>query len=250
MNRQTTIVIPCYNEAERLPVGELLDFAKKHDNIFFIMVNDGSTDNTAAIINHLCDILPNKISAIHLPHNVGKGEAVRAGLMESIQIKSDYTGFLDADLSTPLKEIDRLISILQNKSKVEAVFGARVQLLGRNINRKPQRHYIGRIFATIFSLILRLPVYDTQCGAKVFRITPKFRRIISEKFITRWLFDVEIIARFFKYSEKDTNASPLIYEEPLLEWQHMQGSKIGINNFFQILSETYKLWKNYKKKTP
>ena len=246
MIRPTTIVIPCYNEAKRLPADELLDFAKAHSHISFVMVNDGSTDNTAAVINSLCDALPEAISALHLHHNVGKGEAVRAGLLHACHLKSDYAGFWDADLSTPLTEIDRLICFMHTDPGIEAVFGARVQLLGRNICRKTERHYIGRVFATIFSIILGIPVYDTQCGAKLFRVTPKFQKIVSEKFLTRWLFDVEIIARLLKHAEKGISPNNFIHEEPLLKWQHVENSKIGVDNLPQILAETYKLWTHYK----
>ena len=210
------------------------------------MVNDGSNDKTGSVINRLCEIEPQQISAIHLKKNVGKAEAVRRGLLESYQMETDFVGFWDADFSAPLTEIDRLVSIIQFNSHIEAVLGSRVKLLGRQILREGHRHYLGRIFATVFSMILNVPIYDSQCGAKIFRVTPKFFKVISDPFITSWLFDVEIIARIIKYSEPSVFPGEYIQEEPLLVWWHISGSKIGIFSFPQILSETYRLWKSYR----
>ncbi|KAK3287117.1 hypothetical protein CYMTET_5346 [Cymbomonas tetramitiformis] len=82
------------------------------------------------------------------------------------------------------------------------VFGARVALLGRYIQRKASRHYLGRIFATLASLVLDVPIYDTQCGAKMFRVTPDLNTVLSQPFRSRWIFDVELIARFVALRKK------------------------------------------------
>ncbi len=244
MFHSTAIVVPCYNEAKRLPVENFIEYACRHENISFIFINDGSKDCTGHILDALCKKKSDTLEVIHLEDNGGKGEAVRIGFLHALKKETDTVGYWDADLSAPLSEIDRLISVLQRNPDIEAVLGARVLLLGRHIQRRKSRHYIGRFFATIFSIILDIPIYDTQCGAKLFRTTPKLRKIISEPFLTKWLFDVEILARFLSLSNKLPRN---IQEEPLLEWTHIEGSKIHAFDFPLILSEMYQLWKHYKR---
>jgi dolichyl-phosphate beta-glucosyltransferase len=82
-----------------------------------------------------------------------------------------------------------------------------------------QRHYLGRLFATVASQVLHLPVYDTQCGAKLFRVTDDARAIFAQPFSVNWTFDVEIIARVqaLRPEAKRPSGSNVIYELPLNE---------------------------------
>ena len=240
----TIIVVPCFNEAKRLPTRELLGFIGSCEHISFILVNDGSTDDTGSVIVRLCNANPRRISAIHLRQNAGKAEAVRSGMIKALQSRPAYVGYWDADLSTPLWEIDRLSSFMEKNANLKAVFGARVQLIGRNVKRKAYRHYIGRFFATLFSQILRFPVYDTQCGAKVFRFDDNLMESLSIPFITRWLFDVELLSRMARQLNEHETPDLFIREEPLLQWKHVNGSNIGLGTALQILTETFRIWKN------
>jgi dolichyl-phosphate beta-glucosyltransferase len=114
------------------------------------------------------------------------------------------------------------------------VVGARVKLLGREIERRAARHYSGRVFATVASLLLNLPIYDTQCGAKLFRASSELKGILAESFQSRWIFDVEIIARLIR-SRRITGGDPVehsIYEVPLRQWMDVRGSKVRLSDFF------------------
>jgi dolichyl-phosphate beta-glucosyltransferase len=115
------------------------------------------------------------------------------------------------------------------------VFGARVRLLGRSIERRALRHYLGRMFATAASMMLGMSIYDTQCGAKLFRASPAILSLFQEPFLTRWLFDVEILARLLqaRRGTRLPRAEDVIYEFPLHEWHDVAGSKVKARDFFK-----------------
>jgi glycosyltransferase involved in cell wall biosynthesis len=224
---QTHIVIPCYNEAPRLQGASFLDEVKQDPDLHFIFVNDGSTDHTAEMLNELCCHQPHQLSVIHLPRNEGKAEAVRRGLLEAAYRDAAFIGYWDADLAAPLAEIKNLRCPFA-RSEIEIVFGSRVRLLGRSITRNPLRHLLGRIFGTTASFALDLPVYDTQCGAKLFKNTALLKQVLSTPFASRWAFDVEILARFLQLygPEGRQNFLRSIVEVPLSSWHDVPGSKI------------------------
>ncbi len=222
--QKTTIIIPCYNEGTRLNCTAIQTFAKMNPQISFILVNDGSSDNTLEIINNLHKKNKAQINVISIETNRGKAEAVRQGFLEALSRETDFIGYWDADLATPLSEINNLISCFTDIGKT-MVFGSRVKLLGRHIDRRSSRHYLGRFFATAVSLILRLAVYDTQCGAKIFRNTLELKAVFSQPFTVNWTFDVEIIARYIILS-KYFNIKPVskaAIEMPLQKWQDAPG---------------------------
>ena len=114
-------------------------------------------------------------------------------------------------------------------SKEEVKDGSRVALLGRTIERSALRHVLGRVFATGASLALGLPVYDTQCGAKVFRATPSLLLALERPFRSRWAFDVELLGRLLAGGEGVPPTDPArMVEVPLGEWRHVSGSKITL----------------------
>ena len=117
--------------------------------------------------------------------NQGKAAAVRAGMRRAFEQGTRYAGYWDAALATPLEEVPRFLDVLDRTPQLTVVFGARVQLLGRSIERSSVRHYLGRIFATVASNVLGLAVYDTQCGAKLFRVDEESRALFAEPFLVR-----------------------------------------------------------------
>jgi glycosyltransferase involved in cell wall biosynthesis len=235
---KTIIIIPCYNEAERLPVNDFKDFAAGNNDISFLFVNDGSTDNTADLLEKL-ESSNKRIYVLNLPANSGKGEAVRQGVMEAVKHKPEYIGFLDADLATPLEEIHNFIDLLE-KNDFELISGLRLARLGAQVKRKLSRHYIGRVFATAVSNLLRVEVYDTQCGAKLFE-RQLAEKVFQEPFKSKWLFDIEIFKRIIElYGREKSNR--VIYEYPLLTWIDIKGSKLKLSDFIKAPFELLKIF--------
>ena len=216
-----TVVVPCFNEERRLQPDGLLRLLDNPE-VHLLMVDDGSADGTLAALEALEQRAPNRIGVLGLPRNKGKAEAVRAGLREALAQGSTAVGYLDADLATPPEEMLRLITRL-HEGPTQVVFGARVALLGRDIQRNPVRHYLGRIFASLSALSLGLRVYDTQCGAKVFRATDELNRALETPFASRWIFDVELISRLLAEGLKPEHFA----EVPLHTWRDVKGSSLG-----------------------
>jgi glycosyltransferase involved in cell wall biosynthesis len=246
---KTIIVIPCFDEAERLQVDLFKDFCDRCTEVDFLFVNDGSRDNTLSIVQELAKLNPERFNVLDRQPNQGKAEAVRAGILEAFKQAPNYIGYWDADLATPLNEIPRFIELLDRHPQYELLFGARVKLMGYLVQRSPVRHYLGRIFATVASIILGLGVYDTQCGAKLFRASSSLHALMSEPFITSWVFDVEIIARLIQ-ARRGTDLPPaceVICELPLNEWRDIAGSKVKPYDFLKAMVEMTKIYWRYLK---
>jgi dolichyl-phosphate beta-glucosyltransferase len=237
------VVVPCYNEARRLQPDRFSEFLVEDPLIHFLFVNDGSKDETLSILEALRARHPDRVQVLDKKINGGKAEAVRSGMLQVMASEgTTVTGFWDADLATPLYVIPRLMAKLVEEPGLEMIFGSRVRLLGHAIHRQTVRHYLGRCFATAVSIVLGLPVYDTQCGAKLFRITPTLRAILAAPFLSRWIFDVEIIARFMAIHNKDGDyAFNVIYEHPLPRWEDVAGSKVRPTDFFVAFYELIKI---------
>jgi glycosyltransferase involved in cell wall biosynthesis len=247
MGSSVAIVIPCYNEAKRLQVSQYKAYFDAERSHLFMFVNDGSTDTTLRVIEELHDNHPQHCAYLNLPRNLGKAEAVRLGLLAAFDTNPDFAGYWDADMATPLETIPTFCELLETRSEIDMVFGARVRLLGRAIERSPVRHYLGRVFATVASLTIGLPIYDTQCGAKLFRVSPLVRSLFQQPFMTRWLFDVEIIARLIQACQHDDlrSANDLIYEFPLQAWSDVAGSKVRPADFFRSFYDLARIYWTY-----
>jgi glycosyltransferase involved in cell wall biosynthesis len=236
MANRTVLIIPCYNEARRLDVpaiGALLD----DDRVDLILVDDGSTDTTREILDGMARARPGRVRVLPLAANGGKAEAVRRGLLAALEAGAELTGYLDADLATPPAEIHRLLGLLR-ASDAQVLVGARVALLGHDIERSPLRHYLGRVFATLASIVLHKRIYDTQCGAKLFRASDTLADALREPFLSRWAFDIELFGRLFLGSE---TAPPIpeasVWEEPLHTWCDVKGSKLSARQMGLALAD-------------
>lgn len=217
------VVVPCFDEAERLDADAFADLAEHVDRLLF--VDDGSTDRTADVLNGLVRDHPARVELLSFPRNVGKAEAVRVGMLTAIERGDSIVAYLDADLATPAHELLRLIDIARAQPHRTAVLGSRVALLGHTVRRRPVRHYLGRLYATAASLALGVAVYDTQCGAKVFRVGTPLQFALADPFSDRWAFDVELLARLL--ADPNQHAEPVI-EVPLREWSDVAGSSVGL----------------------
>jgi glycosyltransferase involved in cell wall biosynthesis len=237
-------VIPCYNEAKRLDIGQYSTSLFAFPTLRLLFVNDGSSDDTMKLLLNLREKFPRQVEVLNLKTNKGKANAVRAGMYYEFEKNDelDCIGYLDADLATSIEEGMAISKILFKGKKTDFAFGSRISRVGSHIDRKPFRHLVGRVIATIISNILRLRVYDTQCGAKLFT-KEAAKTAFIEPFISKWLFDVEIFARLLCADPKHGEEKML--EIPLKNWIDKEGSKVKITYFFTLFLDLYKIRMKY-----
>lgn len=244
---RTVVVVPCYNEARRLNMRAIQDYGRRADGAELLFVDDGSRDETLELLAHLHGNHPRRFSFLHLAKNGGKAEAVRQGMLHALESSPDYVGFWDADLATPLSDIDSFARVLDAKPQIEMVIGTRMRLLGHEIDRRPLRYWLGRLFANVASLALGVRVFDTQCGAKLFRTSSGLSALLARPFCTRWIFDVELMARL-KYARRCTSQPSLgriIYEAPLDSWHDVAGSTVKQGDFVKAVAELSNIYWTY-----
>ena len=243
----TGIVIPCYNEVNRIQLSEFSQFFSLNDSIFFCFVNDGSTDGTHQKLADFVNRNPERSQLVNLPKNKGKAEVFRHGINTMLKTSEyQFVGYWDADLATPLTEIQVFIQKFKSNNELKAVCGSRVLRLGSSIRRSVFRHYFGRIFATIVSEILNIPVYDTQCGAKIF-LAEFAEFIFTDKFLSRWFFDVELFARSIEHIGRQNIINGVV-ELPLSQWHDQGQSKITWANVIQTPVELLRIYIFYRKR--
>jgi dolichyl-phosphate beta-glucosyltransferase len=240
-----TLVIPCFNEADRLDQGSFIEFSEQNPNVMFLFVDDGSTDTTAAMVSSMIMQAGSRMSLLRLPENRGKAEAVRSGVLRALAEESEgYVGYWDADLATPLDAIHDLMGAALAVPARRFVCGSRIRRMGARIERRWLRHYFGRVVATAASTLLNLPFYDTQCGAKLIA-RDLAAQIFGQPFISRWLFDLELIARTIETMDRP-EACRTIYEVPLREWRDIGESKIKLSYLPRIPYELFRIRRVYR----
>ena len=234
------LIVPCYNEAARLLPAEFVAFVSSRPGVSLLFVDDGSSDGTVESLERIRRSAPESVDIMRLPHR-GKAEAVRLGILEAIGRGAELVGFWDADLATPLEAVDDFLALAVKRPGVEVMLGSRVNLLGRQVRRSAWRHYPGRAFATAVSLALRLQVYDTQCGAKVFRSSRAIATVFGSPFRSQWIFDVELLARYLQVPVDDGGPSrqARIYEVTVPAWHDVPGSKLRWTDWARSLFELF-----------
>ncbi len=240
------IVVPAYNEAARLDLAAFAGAIAAESRLEFIFVNDGSTDDTKPLLDAFAAAHRSQARVLHFADNRGKAEAVRQGLLGALESladgqtspEADWVGYWDADLAAPLRQIGDLIDHgLQVDA--DAVLGSRTRLLGRDIHRSELRHLVGRVFARAASAYLHTRIYDTQCGAKVFRAGALIRKAVAEPFRSRWIFDVELIERLL-------SDGATIVEFPLQAWSAVDGSRLGARAYLLAMRDCLRLMRRRK----
>jgi hypothetical protein len=157
----------------------------------------------------------------------------------------DYIGFLDADLSTDLSDFDDLVSTIEN-SDYKIVSGSRISRMGANIAKEFGRNLISFIINYIIRRILKMDINDTQCGAKIFR-KDVIDITFKEKFVTQWIFDVEIFKRMTLHFGLD-KAKGILCEQPLKRWIHVDGSKLSMKDSIKIVGQLFQIAWTYRRK--
>ncbi len=199
MNPEYSIVIPAYNESAR--IGQALKqvatcIAQRRWRAEVIVVNDGSTDSTAAIVQDFARANP-AVRLVENAGNRGKGFSVRNGMLHG---SGEIVMFTDADLSAPMEEAEQLFAAI--RAGADIAIGSRWLERGRQTIHQPlYRQFFGRCFNALTRMVMRLPYADTQCGFKAFRRSAA-QTIFQLQRIDRWGFDPELlfIARKRGYS--------------------------------------------------
>ena len=234
-----TIIIPFYNEVERINLENFHQIFDGFPRYNFLLVDDGSSDRTIEILEEFQSKFSN-VEVLKLDRNVGKAEAIRSVVLSISNV--DFISYFDADLATPFSELDKLIQFSVQHPNYKMVMGARIKLIGNGVKRSLKRHYFGRIFATIVSqFVLKVAVYDTQCGAKVIDFKTA-KQIFDKPFISKWLFDVELLKRLQKFH----NLKEVVKEIPLEKWEEIGNSKIKVVDFLRIPFQLFQIYTKYE----
>ena len=241
-----TIVVPCYNEANRLDLDAFRSFVRRNGNIKFLLVNDGSRDHTQSILEQLAYSHPLQFDVLNLVENSGKAEAVRRGVLEAMTVSPNSSVFgmpIWPRRWRPFPPLRRCCSV----ARISLVIGVRLPLLGHDIRRRPLRRWLGRMFSRVTALVVGLRTQDTQCGAKLFRATPEVQTMFSQPFGSRWIFDVELLARLICLRRETIEfpAEASIFELPLDPWEDVKGSKLKRGDFVKAIAELASIWWRY-----
>ena len=224
---KNAIVIPCYNEADRLKFDQFQKFINEQPEYQLCFVNDGSQDATLEQLLSFQTKNNQRVTIHNLVANQGKAEAVRQGVLQMTN-KSEVQniGFMDADLATGFEDYTRLVSEMKKEGK-DMVVGSRKLCGCVGVKRSAFRKMASLVIGYIIKLLISMPIKDTQCGAKVFeKSTAAY--LFKSSFISRWLFDVELFIRMRNlYGAKVMDK---VSEVALLSWKEVEGSKISLKD--------------------
>jgi dolichyl-phosphate beta-glucosyltransferase len=229
------LVIPCFNEENRLDMAAFGHFLDTFPQFFLCFVDDGSTDRTAGLLKSFCSGRE-RCRVLHLEQNRGKAEAVRHGMLW-LNRHGDipFLGYFDADLSAPLDFALELRETLLQRPGTWMVFGSRQLADKQHITRRRRRHLAGRFVSALINYAVKARFTDTQCGAKLFP-AEAVHPLFQEPFLSSWIFDVELIQRIcnqFGHNE----GMARIAEIPVSRWRDVGDSKVSPGYIFKLFGE-------------
>jgi dolichyl-phosphate beta-glucosyltransferase len=222
-----SIVIPAFNERHRIlaTLESVVDTVREHGwAAEVIVVNDGSTDNTAEIVRNFALTAP-EVRLMENPRNCGKGYSVRSGILHA---QGDIVMFTDADLSAPMEEAERLFDAIAQGADI--AIGSRWLATSRQTHRQPlYRQIFGRCFNALTRMVMRLPYADTQCGFKAFTRNAA-QTVFQLQTIERWGFDPEILFIARKRGFR--------VQEVAVSWAHDERTRMSyLRDGMQMLKE-------------
>jgi glycosyltransferase involved in cell wall biosynthesis len=212
-------VVPAYNEAARFPITlpKLAGFCERHGSVELLVVDDGSRDNTSALIE---DFARERdfVRLLRNPANKGKGYSVRHGMREA---KGDWILSTDADLSSPIEEVEKLLAAVEREQAAAAIGSRALDRSLVGVHQAPLREWSGRVFNVVMRLATGLPFRDTQCGFKLYRRDAALA-IFERQRLEGFGFDVEdlMIARLHGFK---------VVEVPV-RWDNVEGTKVSALN--------------------
>jgi dolichyl-phosphate beta-glucosyltransferase len=219
------LVIPCYKESQRLPVflRELCLEIQQLPEARVLIVDDGSgleeQLKLKALINETRAHYPFVQAPLLLAENIGKGGTVYTG-WDAADAGTDWLALVDADGSCSATEVRRLAELaFLSSDETQAIFASRVKMLGRSVHRLLKRHLMGRVFATLVSELLAIPVYDSQCGLKLVRRSA-YESVKNRLQVRGFAFDVELLTALL-------DAGHAVREEPI-DWREVPGGKVHV----------------------
>lgn len=227
-----TIVVPAYNEAERLPVTlpQIMAFAEAQEfPVEVVVVDNASTDHTGEIVRQMMGLHPDLI-LLHQPIR-GKGAAVRKGMLTG---RGEYLFICDADLAMPIEELSKFLP--PAVPEYDVAIASRELPGAVRYNEPWYRHLMGRVFNLIVRTLAVPGIQDTQCGFKSFR-RPVAQDLFSTQKIDGWAFDVEILHIAFRRGYR-------MIEIPI-HWYYGEGSRVSpIRDSFNMLLEVLRVRRN------
>jgi len=232
--RDSLLVVPVYNEVERLDVDVMLRMAEAA-TFDLLLVDDGSTDDSFA----MCEAISAKsahVFALRLMRNGGKSNALLAGFRYAVDGGYAFAGMADADMSVSESDISVGNDLIRH-AESGVVSGARVRLAGHGVLRPAIRQWAGRLIATAVTIASGIPMYDPQSPCKWFVVDDAFRKAIQRPCDSKWFGEAELLSRLDVATRRVKRRNLSVYEFPLNSWYEAEGGHLGIGQFTNVVGD-------------